>query len=380
MSGRRIVWALALSGAAVVIFLLFRPPTLPSPRASENAVPKSEAPLAASLEVVVRAGGAPIRGAKVGLAHEDDLLASGVTDVHGVLVLGPLQTGEFRLIVAHPRHLPVERSLGISAGKARVEIDLEPAVAVEIWISDFLRRPVAGAKVRVIASDDRERGHCETGADGKCEVGSLEPGEITLAVVSARHRPGRMTLRLEPQPPVQVQRLTLDEGRVISGRVVDGAGVPLVGAHVGTSDSSGGFATTDAEGRFELLGLGVEPVNIFASAEGFAARHLRGVRTGSANVELRLSAPASVDARVQFASGTRSLMVSVCEFNTHFAKEICVARRAYDPAESDVVLEELPSGTYDVVLEAPGHFAERVRVNLEPGRRTSLGSVRLRPE
>lgn len=379
MSRRSVGWAVLAIAAIVGLGRLLQPSaeterSSPATGSSEPAPPRASP----SLEVVITSAGVPVAQAKVGLAIGDDLAASGQTDERGALTLGGLHPGRLRLIVSHPRHLRHEQSVEIVAGSSRVHVELPAAALLRARVEDSGGRPLAGATVRVVAPGERERGRCETDADGRCDVGELEPGSFAVHAFTGRHRPARSELRLELRGAPTEHTLRLEAGRALSGRVVDEAGATLAGARVGSSDEAGAFATTDEEGRFELSGLGDAPVNVFATAEGYAPRHLRALRPGSANVEIRLQRPASIEASVTLASEAKSLMVSVCEYDAHFSKEVCVARRLYEPPEREILLEGLPSGTWEVVLEASGHHPERIRTQLSPERRSSLGEVRLR--
>ncbi|MBK8996652.1 MAG: carboxypeptidase regulatory-like domain-containing protein [Myxococcales bacterium] len=377
MNRRSILWGVVAAVVAVGVGLSLR-----APREAAPLPPRGPAPVAppsrGALVVTVTSAGAPVARAKVALAFGDDLVASGESDEAGEVSLGDLAPGRLRLIVGHNRHMRQERQVDLPVGSTRVSVELPAAAALVTRVEDPLGRPLAGATVRVVAAGERERGRCETPPDGRCEVGELEPGAYVVHAFTGRHRPGRGEVRLEAAGTLTEHTVRLEAGRVLSGRVVDEAGAVVPGARVGSSDEGGAIVTADEQGRFELTGLGDAPVNVFATAEGFAPRHVRALRPGSANVELRLQKPASLEARVTLASEAKSLMVSVCEYDTHFSQELCVARRLYEPPEGEIVVEGLPSGTYELVLEASGHHQERVRIQLSPDRRTDAGELSLR--
>jgi hypothetical protein len=168
----------------------------------------------------------------------------------------------------------------------------------------------------------------------------------------------------------------LDDGAVIAGRVVDSAGQAVSGAHVGASHDGVGVVRSNAEGEFELTGLTNEAVNLFATAPGFAPRQLTGLRPGKRGVEIVLEAPASVSGRVRAPTASGSVLVSVCRFDEHFEKDLCIARASVE-APYDFRLEDLPSGRFDVVVEAPGQSTVRRAIALSPGQNFSVGLVEI---
>ena len=380
MTRRHIGFLAIAAGFAVWIAFQLRPSDLrerqpATPSASPRASP---GPDLASLEVMVRSGAGPVAQARVGLVLGDDLIATGQTGADGVIVLRGLATGHLRLIVTHPHHVRHERGVDIPSGPSRVEVELPAAALLRARVEDATGKPVAAATVRVVAEGDRERGRCETNPAGLCDVGALEPAAVVVHAYTGRHRPGRAEIRLERRGAPTELTLRLSAARALSGRVVDDRGRGVPGARIGSSDEGSGFVVADDDGRFELGGLGDTPVNVFATAEGFAPRHLQALRTGSANVEIRLEKPASLEAKVELATASPSVMVSVCEYSTHFSKEVCVARQLFEPPEEVIVIEGLAAGSFDLVLEATGHHPERVRVQLSAGQRSRVGAVRLR--
>ncbi|MCC6903058.1 MAG: carboxypeptidase regulatory-like domain-containing protein [Polyangiaceae bacterium] len=364
--GIGVVWTLSRGKA----------PRPPAPVSASPATEQSPTPARVALEVLVQSGGAPVADAKVGVALGDDLVATGVTGSDGRVALRDLAPGRLRLIVAHPRHVRHER--GIEVGAGEITVELAAAGWLRARVLDPGGRAVPAASVQILGPGGKERARCETDAGGVCEIGELEPATLVVQAVTGRHRPSRGSVEIVERGRATEHTFRLSEGRTLSGRVVDDRGAAVPGAKVGSSDDTGGFTTADDAGRFELGGLGDEPINVFAMATGFAPRHVRGLRPGSANVELRLERPSSLEASVELASAAKSLMVSVCARDAHFAKEICVDRRIVEPPEREIVLEGLPSGTFDLVLEAEGHHAERTRIVLSPAQRAKLGVLRLR--
>lgn len=284
-----------------------------------------------------------------------------------------------------PRSSSEEPRLDESPGPAEPPATVERATpprrepsTLEVSVFDPERRPAVGAPVFVVETRSiAELGRCTTDSSGACALSNLPPGEVRAFVRTGKHRPKYSeVLRLAAGETRRVE-LQLELGRVISGRVLSDEGAPLPGAKVGTSDDGSSLAVTGDDGRFELGGLGAEPVNLFATAEGFAPRQIRAIRPGAAGFDVTMERPSAVNGRVSFGAAT-SFTVSVCHRDAHFGREICIARQLVDPARADYRIDGLPSGSYDVVIEAPGHHAERARILLRSGETLTAPELSLR--
>lgn len=266
------------------------------------------------------------------------------------------------------RNGPVEAAAPLRAGVA----------TLRVAVLDHERKPLGGAAVRALETRSiGELGRCSTDAAGSCSISRLPAGNVRAYVHTGKHRPKYSdTLSLSGGETREVE-LQLELGRAISGRVLSDEGTPVAGAKVGSSDEGSALSVTDEAGRFELGGLGAEPVNLFATADGYAPRQIRGVRPGAAGFDLTLERPAALSGRVSFGKAS-SFVVSVCHLDAHFGREICIARQQIEPARSEYTLGELPSGSYDVVIEAPGHHTERARILLRAGETASVPELTLR--
>src|SRR5215831_5912455 len=145
-------------------------------------------------------------------------------------------------------------------------------------------------------------------ASGSYRVDGLPPGSYVATAVARDYAPAPEQLaRIERAGDVADADFKLVAGGRVHGRVVErGTGRPLAGAHVeleGTADIGGVPLRTDsdtladADGRFELGGLGSGLHSIFASASGhhnYIASRLSvepGGDLGPISIELRPLAP-----------------------------------------------------------------------------------------
>ncbi len=331
----------------------------------------------------VTGAGNPLRDARVGIVVNrdgvEDLLAGEVSDEHGNVSLSGIPLGRQRLVITHASFRRVERVVDLVSLETSIEVALERGGEIEVLVVDHDAHPLDGAKVNLLL-DSKPVRSAVTDRNGLARLSGLDPAKYVVSV-SAEHKRSAASPEIELADfALSKQRIQLEDGRVVAGRVVDEHGAGVGEANVGSSDESGSVIVTDAEGRFELTGLGEGPINVFADKPGFAPRQLRGIATGVRNLVLELERPASVRGEIVLQGKARSLMVSACQRDPHFGKELCVVRRSYEPPESTFVLENLPSGGYDLVLEADGHATERVRFTVRTGETISVGNVTLRPK
>jgi protocatechuate 3,4-dioxygenase beta subunit len=156
--------------------------------------------------------------------------------------------------------------------------------------------------------------------DGSFRLEHVAPGP-RLLTVSGPGFTRKTTDPYEAKPGVEtdVGTITVERGRTVRGRVLKADGSPSVGATVyagtrfmGSGDSiklqggGGGAATafgkdtvTDAEGRFELTGVGVRAVLLVADSDDGRSQ-TQPVPPGEAdvNVQLGLVAPGAIEGKV----------------------------------------------------------------------------------
>lgn len=383
MTRRRLAFAALAVIALLLVFARItrretRHTTTPSAHESASANAST-----GTLSVEVSSDGKPVDSAKVGVITSrggiEDLAAGAITSASGHVQLTGLPLGRHRLIATHPSYRRAEREVEVTAAETRIVIELESGGEIRVSVVGPSDQAIVGAKLGLNRGEVQLR-IGETNASGTFAFAGLDPGEYFVHVAAAGFRAkDGAKLTLADRGRVE-ERIRLEQGRTIAGRVRDEAGTPLGEVSVGSSDVSGALAVTDAEGRYELGGLGEGRVNLFATKDGYAPRQLRGIATGGRNVDLTLERPASVEGVIVRKGGPKSLMVSACQRDAHFEKEICIARVQLLPDATSFLLENLPSGNYELVLDGEGERIERVRFTARAGEKVSVGSVTLRSE
>lgn len=239
-------------------------------------------------------------------------------------------------------------------------------------VIDAAGRGISGAQLRVYAEEGTsELTSTTTDAAGAFEAGGLSPGAFRVVVRSAEHRTASVTTALHRRGERRKLLVALEPGRVLRGRVVNFERAPVAGARVGVSDGLAGLATTDADGVFELRGLGGEPVNVYAVAPGYAPARLSGSVPGTTDLELVLEPPAHVEGPLVAPADGERVLVSLCRPAPSSGEAPCVARRLFPKDADHYVLDRLASGDYELVAEVEGHTELRVPVRIRPGERVA---------
>ncbi len=371
------------------------PPRRPSPPPERRAPPPApespaapeKGPSAGAIRIFASENGRGQAGVRITLTDaEGRIAAAGTSEFDGYCVLSGLAPGEWTVSARHPKFLPAEM-------RARVEAGLTTELGVELrqggraygTVTDSAGRPLPGVTVSVLRGDTKRflspPLNARTDAAGAYSIEGIPLTELALQFHSERHKPllkEGMIFRY-PGDAHEVDA-TLEEGSVISGRVVDEAGVPIEGASVTAGNEHATAVLTDLEGRFVLYGLGEGGANLSASARGYGTGYLRGIRPGTGPVEIRLVRAGGISGRAAADNPPSSFVVILSRQDSDFGREIrTLTMTIADAKEGRFSLPEVAPGAYWVEIEAEGYeTAERPQVIVHPGQVTSNVLVNLR--
>jgi hypothetical protein len=188
----------------------------------------------------------------------------------GTFDIGPVPEGPWE-ITALFGTATVARTVEVEAAGedvADIELVLErPDGEVTGVVVDDRGRPVVGARVTAPPN-----AHTESDADGRFELNGTAVGErVTIQASSEDRRRTFERVRVESGLVTEV-RLVLPGPKVLTGRVVDGAGNPIAGAAVGPTlgpFAEGPGTTTGTDGAFSLEIQPHPGAQIEIRAEGF---------------------------------------------------------------------------------------------------------------
>lgn len=141
-------------------------------------------------------------------------------------------------------------------------------------VVDALLAPIAGAEVWLAdeSGQVQRRGQCD--ATG---VFTLTVPPATTGLWLCAKAPGKAQLRQRVLPRWDAQRsLRLWEAATVKGRIVDGGGEPIAGAHVAATfgrswtyyDATAVTATSDGDGRFEMANVSLGMIDFRVIGDG----------------------------------------------------------------------------------------------------------------
>ena len=332
-----------------------------------------------ALRVLDGSGGASISGATVTVDDEPPL----VTDAAGTVRLRGIGPVFYWLYVTAPGFAPLVRSLQPPSEGERPHDE-----TVELQRG----APISG---RVLGPDDRPVGAarvCLATSGHECAATATSDGSGTWHLDAVAAATYDVTASSPQYGPVAAVKLSLDgataqravvvhvavDGQLV-GTVVDATGTPVADARVHAAKASTWYVadetTTDAYGRFELLGRIPDTYVIAARSGRLASTHQRVPVADGARIELRLVVQDVRIAGTVVDSGGKPVAgAEVGASETGFAAEDPI----YDDATSDLrgrfELDRLVPGTFRIVVRSPGTVYD----NLAPRRDAWAGTTDLR--
>lgn len=201
------------------------------------------------------------------------------TDAEGVFRFDDVEGGiRVYLGVRVPGRIATHGRFVIAPTGAPEVFVVARAASLSGTVLDAERRPVAGATVEVAVMRDAgaaEHSKATADARGRFEVGDLHAGRAILEARHEGHSSARSgVIELAPGSSSAGIEIVLRTAAMISGRVLTEGGVPVAAARLLAvaaegADPSHISATSDGEGRFELLLPRRGPYRLSVDQQGF---------------------------------------------------------------------------------------------------------------
>ena len=237
--------------------------------------------------------------------------------------------GRYELLADHPDYAtrllpPFEVAEGETVDVGTIELAEGGRLAGRVV--DPAGQPLEGVRLEA-APDSLGRwvggflfsAHATSDVDGHFELGGLPAGEpLRLTAHHSSYPVAKETgIVLPREEPIVVE---LRRGARVFGRVLGPRGEPIEGAMVsadirvpypdgsGSTSAGTGSDRTDADGGFEIEGLGEGLLHLTARADGYPAREVEGVTVGGDGhigpIEIHLDVGAEVSGRVLAPDGS----------------------------------------------------------------------------
>jgi RNA polymerase sigma factor (sigma-70 family) len=224
---------------------------------------------------VIDPDGNPVPGARVRLNTQgNQVLAETRTDGTGAFHLGPiapLYRNRFELLVDadHIGRVTLRRDAiksypGLDGDVGSIQVDRGRIFTGQVLDADG--KPLPGATIeptvyRHIMGHTVENigldATLSTDAEGRFRTPPLPIGQLALAVRAADHQLGHIARPIRPGGEEDLGAVRLEKDVPVTGVVKDEEGGPIDGVRIVAG--SGRMATTDAEGKFTVRGLGPNP-------------------------------------------------------------------------------------------------------------------------
>lgn len=346
-------------------------------------------PGAAIEGIVTDPRGRPVERAWVMLIpfNRDGFMAAGAgfygrppmhTDSDGRFRIADLPLGlRFNLRVQHQELLP-EEVTGVEAPTPRpLRIRLSLPRSLAGRVIDPQGEPIANASVSQLETASAPDGSnvmrslgekARTDEEGRFVLSRVKPGSIQLHVSAFGYR-GRDTqgIRIPEEGEAAPVEITLEPGTSLQGRVLDSRDLPVPHAsvHARGSGREGqaffkGSASTDEEGRYELVDLEPGPYEIeaFVFEQGRSARAAVEIQPGRNQLDLRLPGGVEVAGRVVDSQGAPvpAASLSLVPIQRD-GSAMGMGARGLSSADGSFVLADVPDGEYRLTASRQGFAA-----------------------
>jgi len=291
------------------------------------------------------------------------------TDPGGVAEFRSLTPGnQYVLTASHPGYSRTELPyVNIPAqGESRETLKLNVGYGVRGYVRDLGNAPIAGARLLLdnvvyfgmLGTRSPDLLEAVTNQDGYYEIASVEAGTRNLTC-EARGFGTRIEMNLnfpDPSGPILLKDFHLDAGHVIQGRVIAPNRSAVPNAHIEVynydqTNTSRGFAVTDAGGKFRIEDLGPGEYMLTAAAAGFSLERMNRVAVDGPILEIQLAQQGCAQGRV-VDSGTQ---VPLSEF-TCAVRMVSPGTTIYGRAMQQADFRNAKDGAFELCGLEPGTY------------------------
>jgi Carboxypeptidase regulatory-like domain len=318
--------------------------------------------------IVVDARGEPVEGAAVFARSENpDGYGYDRTDEYGHFDLGGMPPSAHYKITAQREDSSVEGpSLEVATGNRQIRLHVhDQAILTGRVLLAGKPVPYYGYAVTDDVTDMYTRPKPVRDDDGRFTNKDATPGTVVVVIVGPGFaRKVIDKVQIVAGQTTDIGDITVERGEVISGRVVDERGAGIAGATVsmvgsGSSYTTTGlhqlmqgerFATSDASGNYELLGVppSTEARTVKATHPTGGASQFTTLAVGQSAVDIVLNATGSIDGTAPGNDLRFAVAMISDDFRARYYADVDADGRFSFPS--------LPPGEYDVDMVGRGRF------------------------
>jgi len=306
--------------------------------------------------------------------------------------------GRVKLIAEHRFFLKWESEpFQIMPGEIlEAEIQMQSGGSLSGIVVDDNGNPVKGARVKAVAPGASEReaafggGFGTTDEQGRFVLRGLGAGTYEVLASASGYLEGRSeAVTLAEGAGVSGITVTLPKAHRLAGVVRTTDGRPVPGARITVVDTSvDGVrklgAASKEDGSWEVEGLGSQPVEVSAEADGYGRVTLKEVKPDTQDVLLELPPLGGVSGIVVNQDGKPVRAFSVkpipVEIDQGYSRPRNTRFKTFGNVDGSFKFEDLPPGTYTLNVQSPGYRGTTLEnVRVDAGQITDVGTLTLLP-
>jgi len=309
--------------------------------------------------------GDPVADTSISVRVRDQVWKGLWTDADGNYTITGLAAGIYEMKIRPPRGVNLLPAfitdIVVTAGETTtIDITLEEGGIISGGVTCYAGNSVANALISVW-DQVTQRGWARTDADGNYTITGLATGTYEMGVsplLGVNLLPAFITDIVVTDGETTIVNVTLEEGGIISGRVICYAGDPVVNAEIVVQDpetGAEGRACTDADGNYIITGLaaGTYEMKVFPPWGVYLAQvfitniSVTASKTTIANVTLEEGG--IISGRVTCYAGDPVADAPIDVWNPETGAE----GRAWTDADGNYTTTGVATGTYKMRVHPP---------------------------
>lgn len=354
-------------------------------RPAAGGRPPAPAPAPGSIHILVQSQGKGFPKAKIRITRELNHENMEVeADAQGFHTLISVPVGEYHIEGAMPHYIAKSVHTLVEPGKtSEVVLALELGARLEGRVFDPQGRPNPGAHLNLLNPD---KGITMTptlsavsDAEGHYVIDGIPLLDLHLYVYHPRYKAWWKKDMPFRNPDFTVhQDVTMEEGCRLAGLVTDAEGRPVADAVLYATNEAIIVETSDAQGRFTILGLGTGPIRLKVQAKGYGTHYQQGLTPNSEGVQVRLARPGSLKGSLEAAPPPEHFQITLFRYDPALGQEQRLDVLNFSGTRGSFELPDLAPGRYRLGIGADGWEAQDLpEVYIQEGSANAPATIKM---